>query len=510
MVSGTRDWVMDIRGSFLDCSALLEASFKPPPAPEVDEEPINPPLTPPTPEPPSAPPTAKRSSMTFMSGAFAAAKAAATKGSSAEKGNSSLSGGQTETARDAVGADGAGSPTGKSMGAVIGGIGGLSIRAFRRSSRTDKGMSADQAPAQPSQQSSMPLSPRAGNDDPGFVAPAVQVRSPGSRAVAGATGGAVEERERSSLFGGSSRSPSTSPRNKNASFARKVFSPSSSPSRQGVPGERAASSALPVVDKTAPLGQVDAANAGEEATGSAIGGSAAVPSSEGGRKGRRAFAGGLWRGGETSNSDGTATAGSGRAQAVAQGDTPVAPPTSSSIEATAGDAGTHKPKPPGGGKRRFAGGGFGSPPPPPPPSSAAVSSNDSRNNSEAGGAGHDARGGRGATGATGGVPASAKSGGSDWDKPKQTNYEVAGPAATPAWAADCSNNSDVPDWGAGASNGTGLAPPSQEEEGREAASKSPFMTKGGDAPPARRPSRQRPGAGGGRSRRAFGGGQSLF
>lgn len=387
------------------------------------------------------------------------------------------------------------------------------MRAFRRSARTDKSTSADHAsPSQSSQQSSLPSSPRAGNDCPGSVAPAVQMRSPGSRAVAGASGGAAEERDRSSLFGGSSRSPSTSPRNKNASFTRKAFSPSSSPSRQGVPGERATSSALPVVDRTGPSpGRVDAANTGAEGTGSGIGDSVPAPSSEQVRKGRRAFAGGLWGGGETGNPVAAAAAGSGRAQGVDHGDALIPPPASSSIEATASGAGTDKPKPPGGGKRRFAGGGFGSlPPPSSPPSSMAVSLSDSQNYSESRGAGHNARGGRGATGTTSSVPASAKSAGSDRDKPKQTSYEVGGPVATPAWAADCSNNSDVPDWGADASNGTGLAPPSQEEKGREAASKSPFMTKGGDAPPVRRPSQQRPGAGGAGSRRAFGGGQSLF
>lgn len=517
VVSGTRDWVMDIRGSFLDCSALLQPPSTPPLVPKVDEAPADLPLTPQTPEPPPIVPTAKRSSVAFISGAFAAAKAAAaTKGSSAEKGNPALEEGNAGTTRD-TGPDGGGSPTVKSIGARFGGVAGLSMRSFRRSSRTDKGMSAGETASPSRQRSSLPSPPRAGNENPGFVAPAIQARSPGSRAITGATGSAVEERQRSSLFGGSSRSPSTSPRNKDTSiFAGKAISTSSSPSRQGLLGGAAGSSGLPVVDRTAPFGRDDAANARAEGTGSGIGGSAVgVPSSEGGRKGKKVFAGGLWGGGGPAiNSDGAATAGGGDLpRSVDQGDKLASPPANKFVEATAINSDAHKPKPTGGGKRRFAGGGLGGPPP--PPASSTLSSNASQVNPRVGGG----------TGATGGAPASAKSGGSSWDKPKQAVHEVAEAATIPAWAAKGSSN-DVPSWATGgdtsgvtvgkhtttaaASNGIGLAPPSQNEQGQEAASKSPFLTKGGDAPPVRRPSQQRPGAAGGGSRRAFGGGQSLF
>lgn len=282
------------------------------------------------------------------------------------------------------------------------------------------------------------------------------------------------ERERSDLFGGSSKSAGESP--------------------------------LPK------LGAVGQSSSGEEPLNTTSKTSASLSpqlqKAESGRKTRRAFAGGLWnRGGDSvakgdrrvnhphPNVDAAreATTTTTGAQVVEQTSPPV-------VDAVAGaprsDVAASTAVKPSGGKRRFAGGVFSGP--------AAAAS------------------GRGAQSASASATNATSLVAAIQDFPATRDEERApNPTAdsVPAWAKESGN--DTPSWATdskasglssrsdGANpDGFGVAPPSRADQGQEAAGKSPFMKAEAAAPAVRRPS-QKPGESG-RAKRAFGGGKSLF
>ena len=505
---------MDIRGSFLDCSGLANASYTPPP-------PSPPPPQPPVPEAevavnglPTTPPAdggalsspvsgstpaghIKRPSKMLLANALSAAKAV-TKGANigSSRGKDSTNTKGVETGQEPR--------TGGS---------GLSMRGmFRRGSRTEKEQPVVAKLVSPK------ISPNRQQAEPWGEA-AVPSVSPKSARPA-----ETEERERSDLFGGSSRSPTTSPRPPQASRS----SPFSNPSRGVERVGSTASSALPLVSDRS--GSLPSAN------------SEPLAPTGGVRKEKRAFAGGLWGSGGSAAAEGGRRVVDAAPERVVTKASAAPAPLAAATSARAADDGTgtggnspshaergdhssvsSAPVKPdaSGGKRRFAGGIF-SVPPPQSPSPAA------RSNSKAGNP--FGASGSGSTCSVGAGVASSKSSGTtsphipDREKPRTPPKPI---NSKPAWATEDADDTVVPDWavedsGAGVvregtassgrdggqSNGFGLAPASREGQGREAAENSVFMRVDQDIPPARRPSRRRPGESG--SKRAFGGGERLF
>lgn len=509
---------MDIRGSFLDCSGLANASYAPPPPPRPSPPPVleaevadnDVPNSPP--EDVAAVPSlisgntpaehSKRPPKMLLANAFSAAKAAtkgASMGSSRGKDSSNAKGVEPGQEPRAGGS-------------------GLSMRGmFRRGSRTEK---------------EQPVAAK-------LVSPRKSPRREQAEAQAEAWGGGAapsaspknarlpetEERERSDLFGGSSRSPTPSPRPTQVSRS----SPFSNPSREVARAGSAASSVLPLVSDRS-SGSLPSTNSQPLA-----------PVAGGVRKEKRAFAGGLWGSGGSATAEAAAqVADPASERAVATAPAAPAPPaaatsaqTTEDGTKTGGDASSRaergepnvsaplaKPDA-SGGKRRFAGGVF-SVPPSQSSSSASRSSPQASNPFGAGGSGSVSSVGPGVASSTSGVTTKPHVPGRE--KPRTAPKSI---DPKPAWATEDADGTSVPDWavedsgasaarggtagsgnGGGQSNGFGLAPASREGQGREAAEKSVFMRVDEDIPPARRPSRRRPGESG--SKRAFGGGERLF
>lgn len=505
---------MDIRGSFLDCSGLANASYAPPPPPRPPPPPVleaevadkdvpNPP-----PEDVAAVPSlisgntpaehSKRPPKMLLANAFSAAKAA-TKGAS-------MGSSRGKDSSNAKGVEPGQEPrTGGS---------GLSMRGmFRRGSRTEKEQPVVAKLVSPRKSPHREQAEAWGEEPEPSVSPK-SARPP-----------ETEERERSDLFGGSSRSPTPSPRPTQVSRS----SPFSNPSREVARARSAASSVLPLVSDRS-SGSLPSTNSQPLA-----------PAGGGVRKEKRAFAGGLWGSGGSATAEGAAQVAdpaSERAVPITSASpAPLAADTKARTAEdetkTGGDASSRAERgepnvsaPPAkpdasGGKRRFAGGIF-SVPPSQSSSSAARSNPQASNPFGAGGSGSVSSVGPGVASSTSGVTTKPHVPGRE--KPRTAPKPI---DPKPAWATEDADDTSVFDWaaedsgagaarggtagsgnGGGQSNGFGLAPASREGQGREAAQKSVFMRVDEDIPPARRPSRRRPGESG--SKRAFGGGERLF
>lgn len=540
MVLGTRAWFVDIREYFLDCTGLEIASSRPPtPPPEVATQTAA--FSPPSAAPASAPtslsagaegqsrttpsagsarrPSAK--ALLQVSNAFSVAKAAtkdgATKIGTSWNAKGRSTGKAKNSARDADGALVKGGPLADQAGA--GGTGtstrGVSMSipgVFKRASRAGSEMEERSDPGKPAdRQTPVTMSPR-GNSGPTSVAnQAVQSSDAEVGVVMKGRGGKpvnraeTEEQERSDLFGGSSRSPSTSPRahgGKNSPRRRgtteSVFSASSASTAVPPPASERVQSSLVNPDSTTTSASSLPATTGSEA-----------------RKEKRTFAGGLWGGGGGGSGGGASAAGN---METGSRDGSTMANTTISDEGHVKSVPAAMPKSkPSGGKRRFAGGVFSGPPQPSSQLNAAPSDGVQSENPFAGARDATTMRGEG-TGAThksvfGANEASSSSIRRE-ELPKPSR-EVEQPV--PAWATEAGANKSVPEWAANTSidntskppNGYGLAPPSRPEQGHQlAADKSPFMQSEADAPPERRPSQRRPGEAG--SRRAFGGGERLF
>eukprot|EP00903_Cladosiphon_okamuranus_P009653 g9186.t1 len=496
VILGTRAWFMDIRDCFLDCAGLEQASAAPPsPPPAVATQTADlgsPPMGPagvkstaadePASPLPEAP--ARRSSskaLLQVSSAFSAAKAA-TKGGASRMGSSlSIKGrGTGKTTADAGPA--AESKADAEREGKAGGGGRVSSRpgvsmsipgVFRRGSRGAHEKEHTPA-APPSPSPPTKASPRgSANTGSGGRAP----RPPDT-----------EERERSDLFGGSSRSHSNSPR------TSPKGSPRRSPSRSLFAA--AAGQAIASEPRTATSDTCQGAAAGVAAA-SSLPAAAPAPAA---RKEKRAFAGGVWSGaGGGGCSRATAPQSIGtrsKDKCVTVGED-AAPVTSAAAQA--GDpsasvsvAAEAVPKPKAGGsKRRFAGGDFSRPtstasrPSAQPPGENPFAAGGGGGAGDSGGGGARVMGGgrtRAAHGSALGGGQRMSSGGRGADE------------AVPAWAASAGAGEKVPEWAAsafaseppssegkgnsgGTSNSFGLAPPSRADQGRqEAAENSPFMT----------------------------------
>ncbi|CAB1103423.1 unnamed protein product [Ectocarpus sp. CCAP 1310/34] len=539
VILGTRAWFVDIREYFLDCAGLEVASSRPPtPPPEVATQTAA--FSPPPAAPASAPiplsagaeaqsrttpsagssrrPSAK--ALLQVSNAFSVAKAA-TKDGATKIGTSwnakGRSTGKSKNSSDTDDAPVRGSSPADQAGAggKVNSTRGVSMSipgVFKRASRTGTEMEERSDLGKPADGSTpVTMSPR-GSGGPTSVAESQAVQSSDAEVNVVMEGGGgkpvspaeTEEQQRSDLFGGSSRGPSTSPRvhgGKNSPVRRgkteSVFSTSSASTAVPPSASEHVRSAL-----VNPSSTTTSASSLPSTTGS------------GARKEKRAFAGGLWGGGGGS-SGGGASAGNMNTDAR-DGSTMVNTTVADEGQLQSVPAAISKSKP-SGGKRRFAGGVFSGPPQPPSQLNAAPSDGVQSENPFAGAS--DAttmrRDGNGAThksvfGANETVSSSIRR--EELPKPPR---EVEEPL--PAWATGAGANESVPDWAANSSmdkpskppSGYGLAPPSRPEQGHPlAADKSPFVQREPDAPPARRPSQRRPGEAG--SRRAFGGGERLF
>ncbi|CAN0379566.1 unnamed protein product, partial [Ectocarpus sp. 8 AP-2014] len=539
VILGTRAWFVDIREYFLDCAGLEIASSRPPtPPPEVATQ------TAAFSRPPAAPASAPMSlsagaeaqsrttpsagsarrpsakALLQVSNAFAVAKAA-TKDGATKIGTSWNATGRSagKPKNSASDADGApvrgGSPADQAgAGGKANSTRGVSMPipgVFKRASRTGSEMEQRSDLGKLAGRTPVTMSPR-GSGGPTSVAGNQAVQSSNAEVCVVMEGGGgkpvspaeTEEQQRSDLFGGSSRSPSTSPRahgGKNSPVRRgkteSVFNASSASTAVPPSASEHVRSALVNPDST-----TTSASPLPATTGS------------GARKEKRTFAGGLWGGGG-GGSGGSASA-PGNMKTDSRGG-------STMVNTTVADEGQLKSVPaaipkskPSGGKRRFAGGVFSGPPQPPSQVNAASDGVQSENpfagasdattmRTEGTGATH-----KSVFGANETVSSSIRR--EELPKPPR---EVEEPL--PAWATEAGANESVPGWAANSSidkpskppNGYGLAPPSRpEQEHQLAADKSPFMQREPDAPPARRPSQRRPGEAG--SRRAFGGGERLF
>ncbi|CAN0056925.1 unnamed protein product [Scytosiphon promiscuus] len=334
VVLGTRAWFMDIRDNFLDCAGLENASSTPPtPPPEVAtqtagfELPVAVPLAEAAEERGQATPpdgTGRRPStkaLLQVSSAFSAARAATIDGATKMSSGLSVKGRSSGKAATTFGAAGSSEkavdPPGQG-GGMVSAMKGVSVSlpsVFRRGSRTasDKaqppdpgGLSAyEQEARQPSSSPKSTFARGGSVSESGRAGPGVtSTEQPPSAAhagdVVGAGGKAVkspenEERERSDLFGGSSRSPSRSPRANSSAAAR---------GRQEI-GDRGGSfSAF----GSAPKAENDAVR-GASISGSTAASTGAssltAASGSGARKEKRAFAGGLWGGGGDGEGAGT-------------------------------------------------------------------------------------------------------------------------------------------------------------------------------------------------------------
>lgn len=436
----------------------------------------------------------KRPSKLLLANAFSAAKAA-TKGAS-------MSSSRGKDISNPKGVDPGQEPrTGGS---------GLSMRGmFRRGSRTEKEQLVEAKLVSPIKSPHREQARASGEDTVPGASPK------------GARPPETEERERSDLFGGSSRSPTTSPRPTQVPRPSPFSNPSRGTERVGT----ATSSALPLVsDRSGSLPSINPQPLAPPA---------------GVRKEKRAFAGGLWGSGGSANAEGAvvdaaservvttasaapATLAATTSARTAEHETETGGNASSRAERGEPDVSSSPAKPDApGGKRRFAGGVF-SEPPSQSSSSAARSTPQASNPFSAGRSGSTSSVGSGVASSKSGV--TTKHHVSGMEKPGTPPNTM---DSKPAWANEGINDNAVPDWavedsgasvarggtaspgmGGGQSNGFGLAPPSCEKQGQEAAEKSVFMRVDEDIPPARRPSRRRPGESG--SKRAFGGGERLF
>lgn len=365
---------------------------------------------------------------------------------------------------------------------------GLSMRGvFRRGSRTEKETSEQaQRSTWNSKQPPLPV-PEKAELSGARVTP---TRSPRV-----ARPQEDEENERSDLFGGSALSPGKSPR-PTTDPRRSAFSPS-----RGEMDRKVVDTAF-----------VSPAKSGE-ATAPVATRSSSLPSSGGERKGRRAFAGGLWGGGDSSAPSACriddAVSSEEAAAALAEATT-----GAQAVERVSEPQGNA----PSGEKRRFAGGCFSGPTPPP---SSSVERSNAQNDSNPFGASDVSDRGASATGQASREMAKSVSACQKPRAPQVPKRPVPAPdcgvggdgSSVPAWAADgggvdAAGSSTPSLTGGKAWNGTGLAPPSTSQQGQDEAARSPFMAADDDAPVARRPRQRRPGEAG--SRKAFGGGQRLF
>lgn len=552
---------MDIRGSLLDCEGIYHAKSTPPvPKPEIATQSVAPgPLEEPNeavgdipPEPSSPAEAMRRSSRALLANAFSAAKEVA------KSRKIGMPGGKGPADEDASRNEDS-AIQGSRAGTSGSGGGGLSTMRgiLRRGSRSENNQTAGQPPHQllspnflrrgsrtekdpltgkPQQPSSPtrspPLSPKRS-----LRVPALSPRS--------ARPSENEERERSDLFRGASRSPGKSPRGS-------ATAASSASSRFSLAAKK-------VYDDTVTINSTPSESlppppiSGDHVGPTPATTTPTLPSSPAkGREpnGRRAFARGLWSGNRGDSSVSRATAGkAGVSDTVLPfGETStaakiIAPPPggtmpsaqnfdrktqlptnispSVNLKSAAGPAATptNAKKPtPGGGKRTFAGGSFSGP-------SAQVSST---------------------TAAPSTLPSSNPFGGGDSLSTRDCVQGKAGsapkvglvrslerlmsPKVAPTWtnerpgcdvrSPDRADHNDastgrakgsagpnVPS-GNGRSNGYGLAPSSRPAQGQEFVKKSPLLTVGALAPPASRPSQRRPGESG--SRKPFGGGERIF
>ena len=453
IVLGTRDWFMDIRGSLLDCEGLATMSSEPPrPTPMLSSQREDSPEI-------SKPASPGRSSQAMLDTASSSVTSSISSGLKAPEGENR---GEAEQGRT--------------------GFGGWSMRsAFRRGSRSEK----KEEPSAPSQ-----LTPalKHGQDE---------LRSKG-KSISGPA--EDEGRERSGLFGVSSRSASKSPLSTRNAERKASPAPNENQSNETF----SAASAAPLASRN-----------DSPARTSAL----ATQKKEGGRNSRRAFAGGLWgTSGDSaaknaSHGDGPQSSGGVLAATISPG------PREGVVESTIAPAVEQAPPPvhvagntsrgdfpattvakPSGGKRRFAGGGFLA-----PAAAAASASNTASRES-------------GLIGVTG-VPPFAAAGQSVPTSLQKERTPPPSAESLPAWAAGAGQ--DIPAWaadgkassvssggGGDRTAGFGVAPPSRGDQGQEAAGKSPFMVAEAPAPAPRRPSQKRGESG--RAKRAFGGGQSLF
>lgn len=559
VVLGTRAWFLDIRGCFLDCSGLENASQAPPtPLPEVGTQTAvdDPPEAPASPPQPavntSLGANSRRPSLKALaqvSSAFSAAKgigsSLSAKGRSLGKATSATGFGASSAAEKKKDLDQGGGGAGSGSGTMISGVTMSMPGLFKRATRT---ATEEPVPSGPG---------KCATPQPSLLSPGGNSRSCGKDGHAWVdndrasqpcelkveeTGGCGthisklpenETRERSDLFIGSSRSPSTSPRGKSHPAVASHGSKDKGISSPVVEGSTVGTG----ISCTAET------NIRSVATGSAAAKASSLPSNaagSGGRKEKRAFAGGLWNGG---GSSGVGTRGNSAqtvgTDSVAMADKTVSVAVSHSTECGAAESegrslsapslsvGTTTKTKPAGGKRRFAGGGLsGSQAASTQPSAISLGAVESDNPFTVD-SGRSGRGGAGEPSITGGRGGTMDGSSFAADQTAMTRGEARkivqsqDPGqSVPTWAEE-----RVPEWatesgGGGAnhsdhgdryqpSNGPVLAPPSRPGQDQEVASNSsPFMKLEPEAPPVRRPSQRRTGESG--SRRAFAGGERLF
>lgn len=343
-MSGQRHWLMDIRGTFLDCSGLQNAASAPAPVRAPSPKPLS------TLEPdlehaepfssPAAhaqPVSPRRPSKMFLqvTNAMSAAKAATMKGSF--KGSSTSSSEELSGRADGETRQGAAAPT-TSITSRFPGIpsNALSIKVFKRGPRAQQ--------VDPSNQHKPPSQrPREGDVSPQRI---------GGDADAFLSGGPQGFLSTSEY----DRSDGRVGRFGDISSQALIGAPSANTSVGG-----SSSGALP--PEASPGGVWPATDCVETTLTAPIAVAASECSAERrGRKGRRAFAGGLWGDGGTESATTSARGGSPQNRASepnictagyqSQKDTPK--PVEASIRGTNGT-----PKPAvagGGGKRTFAGG----------------------------------------------------------------------------------------------------------------------------------------------------------
>lgn len=535
-VSGKRDWFMDIRGSFLDCSELARDTPRPPPPEPAEPAQAAVAVQPELPVTSIAPPeeetvaaaATRRSSKTLFASAFSAAKAAS-KGASM---NSWTTKGNVETTVEddpsSSTSEATPDPSGTASTQSTGSSGLSTMRGvFRRGSRSgNNGSGHDPGKIAPSPKGSGHS--RNGSKNTFNLGPPATGKS---SVTSPSPSGQEEEQRGSNLFGGPSRSPSTSPRPIGAPLTS-----ASSPSlgRPVSNNERS----IPSTSSATTSEQVKPASS--IATGVSASSSSSSRTAGGGAKARRAFAGGAWGGGASVASP-NRQAGTGEGfSAAAEARTASGPPQptpqqeSRPTEDHSPALMSHdKPRPadvvapttnPSGGKRRFAGGGFSAPSR--PPQSSGAQTDNPFGSSEV-----KTRPGNEATGAgSRGTSSAVSQFRSGTEKPSAKNSA----SAKPSWASEGggATSSAVPDWAVrddsekgtsrdskssretasfsngGKSNGFGLAPPSSVEQGQDVAAKSPFMSVEENGPAVRRPSQRRPGESS--SKKAFAGGARLF
>lgn len=571
VILGTRAWFMDIRECFLNCDDIEKASQSPPtPLPEVGTQTAAVDCSP-APFSPTRPMSKVRATspgansrrpslkaLAQVSSAFSAAKVGTSKMSASLSAKGRSFGKATAITGDGAekmdpSGQGGGGDAASGRGVAISGVTMSMPGLFKRASR----MATEEQPLSGSskstpQQTSL-LSPR-GNNSSGVKdghAWSGEDEAPGPGAVkvgvvmeeGGGTNSSKlpenEERERSHLFGGSSRSPITSPR------STKTKSPSASASRgstkSGMPSQ-------PNEWSRRGAGVSRTPESRDGAAGSPVANACSLPSAtacSGDRREKRAFAGGLWNGSGNSGAAGVRGSPAQTVEHVSKDATVATTDEAVAVAVNSNESGTGgsqtgsaysspglitKPKP-SGGKRRFAGGGFSGPPQPAPaPPIAAPSGGVQTDNLFAVGSGVSDNGGdlgpRAGDGKAGTLRGSAFAAGETTLAPGEArtvaqSQDAAKPSVpawasknVPGWATESAGGGDKDTGGGGnafpPSNGPGLAPPSRPEQGQQvAANNSPFMKVEPQAAPARRPSQTRPGEAGG-PRRAFGGGERLF